>query len=73
MILIPYEGLKWLKILSWGLFISGKTPHLPDPGLRGEIPPSNRSLCIFISRLHDERNTTGIVKSYLTGGGILPG
>ena len=55
------------------LFIWGKTPHLPDPGLRGEMPPSNRILCIFISRLHDERNTTGIVKSHLTRGGISPG
>ena len=38
-----------------------KTPHKPEPGLRGEIPPCNRILCIFISRLHDESNTTGIV------------
>ena len=30
-------------------------------------------LCFFISRLHDERNTTGIVKSHLTRGGISPG
>ena len=51
----------------------GKTPHLPDLGLRGEIPPFNRILCFFISRLHDERNTTGIVKSHLTRGGISPG
>ena len=41
--------------------------------LRGEIPPSNGILCIFNSRLHDERNTTGIVKSHLTRGGISPG
>ena len=56
-----------------GLFICGKTLLLPDPGLRGEIPPSNRILFIFISRLYDERNTTGIVKSHLTRCGISPG
>ena len=50
-----------------------KTPHLPDPGLRGEIQPSKRILCIFILHLHDERNTNGIVKSHLTRGGISPG
>ena len=41
-----------------------------SPG--AEIPPSHRILCIFILRLHDERNTTGIVKSHLTRGGISP-
>ena len=55
-----------------GLFIWGKTHHLPDPGLRSEIPPSNRILCFFISRLHDERNTSGIVKFHLNRGGIFP-
>ena len=40
--------------------------------LRGEIPPSNKILCSFISRLHEEHNTTGIVKSHLTRGGISP-
>ena len=25
--------------------------NLPDPGLRGEIPPSRGILCIFISRV----------------------
>ena len=47
-----------------------KTPHLPDLGLRDEIPPSNRIHCIFISRLRDERNSTGIVKSHFTRGGF---
>ena len=66
---------EWWPVLaeSKGLFIWGKTPHLPDPGLRGEIPPSHRILSIFILRLHDERNTTGIVKSHLTWSGISPG
>ena len=28
-----------------GLVYMRRRPHLPDPGLRGEIPPSNRILC----------------------------
>ena len=63
----------WNYIVFKGLFIWGKTPHLPDPELRGEIPPSHKILCIFISRLYDERNTTSVVTSHLTRGGISPG
>ena len=58
--------------LTKALFTWGKTPHLPGPVLRGEIPPSNKILCSFISRLHEEHNTTGIVKSHLTRGEISP-
>ena len=50
-------------VTNKGLFMRRKTHHLPDLGLRGEIPPSHRMippsdriLGIFISRLHDERN-----------------
>ena len=44
---------------------------MPDPGaeVRFDLPIESM---FFISRLHDERNTTGIVKSHLTGGGISP-
>ena len=66
---VRYDVTCWY---SKGLFIWGKTPHLPGPVLRGEIPPSNKILCSFISRLHEEHNTTGIVKSHLTRGGISP-
>ena len=49
-----------LSYLQGPCLYEEKHLNLPELGLRGEIPPSRRILCIFISRLQDECNTTRI-------------